>query len=373
MTTALLGGTLAYLALYALVHFWLVVALARRRASTPVWGEGYPWPHVAVLVPARNEAHNLDRCLASLLALDYPPGKLTLWVGDDRSTDGTAECIRRYATRHAGVHYIAITTDLPGQRGKQNVLAQLAHHVPASTEFLLVTDADIAVPPTWAKALVSSFTTPSIALVSGPTVVEAPGWFARLQGLDWRYGVGAFQALAERGLPVTAVGNNMAYRHSHYRALGGYEALPFSITEDYRLFQAFRAAGYGCRFVFAPSVANRSAPIVGLRALLHQRKRWYKGGLEAPFHARAVYYLQAVGALLPIGLALGGHWAWLGAFFALKWLADGLLIATSARRLGLPVHGAWLVPWGVYFSLSLLVLPLYFILPWAVVWKGRRY
>jgi hypothetical protein len=48
-------------------------------------------PHVSVIIPARNEARNIERCLRSVLTTQYTP--IEVIVVDDRSTDGTAEIV----------------------------------------------------------------------------------------------------------------------------------------------------------------------------------------------------------------------------------------------------------------------------------------
>lgn len=57
-------------------------------------------PRVCVIVPCRNEARFIARCLESILANDYPKDKLEIFVVDGRSDDGTwaivGEFVREY-------------------------------------------------------------------------------------------------------------------------------------------------------------------------------------------------------------------------------------------------------------------------------------
>jgi hypothetical protein len=55
------------------------------------------WPVVVAVIPARDEAAGIARCVASLLGQDYP-GRLGIVVVDDHSSDGTAELARQAAT-----------------------------------------------------------------------------------------------------------------------------------------------------------------------------------------------------------------------------------------------------------------------------------
>src|SRR3981081_3683978 len=52
-------------------------------------------PLVSVIVPARNEAHNIAQCVSSILSTTYP--NLELIVVDDSSTDATVSIAREAA------------------------------------------------------------------------------------------------------------------------------------------------------------------------------------------------------------------------------------------------------------------------------------
>src|SRR5687768_10638269 len=74
-------------------------------------------PLVSVILPARNEAHNITRCVSSILATTYP--NLELIVVDDSSTDGTAEIARTAAAGDKRARVIASPPLPDGWFGKQ--------------------------------------------------------------------------------------------------------------------------------------------------------------------------------------------------------------------------------------------------------------
>jgi chlorobactene glucosyltransferase len=57
-------------------------------------------PFVSVIVPARNEQDNIERCLRSLLAQNYPHFEVI--VVNDNSTDNTLEIVREVKSRETG-------------------------------------------------------------------------------------------------------------------------------------------------------------------------------------------------------------------------------------------------------------------------------
>src|ERR1043165_7832067 len=61
-------------------------------------------PLVSVIVPARNEARNIERCVGSLLATRYPAAEAI--VVDDDSTDGTGDLARSIGAHDARLRVI---------------------------------------------------------------------------------------------------------------------------------------------------------------------------------------------------------------------------------------------------------------------------
>ena len=62
-------------------------------------------PLVSIILPVRNEAHQIENYLPSLLNQDYP--NLEIIVVDDLSADGTAGILKKYAGDHPRLQTVA--------------------------------------------------------------------------------------------------------------------------------------------------------------------------------------------------------------------------------------------------------------------------
>ncbi len=347
-----------------------------------------PLPRIAVLVAARNEEARLPRCLDALLAQDYPADRLDIFVADDHSTDGTAAVVERYRRRTAAavpasddfedeaphlpaVHAVAVPDAYDHLRGK--ALAVHSAIEACDHDLLLVTDADCAPPPEWARGLVAYFDDPDLGMVCGQTYIETHGdWLSELQALDWAYLLAISSVLVESGRPLTAMGNNMAFRRTVYEAVGGYPALPFSVTEDYMLFKSI-AEQTDChlRYPADPALRNVTLPLQRFSDVYQQRRRWARGGMKARPAVYAIYLVTHLAHLLPLlalfvvpGPALAVLGLKVGVDFALLWTALG-----PSRRRGLlrtfPLFEA-------YMFFYLITLPTVLLLFPRINWKDRK-
>lgn len=349
---------------------WRLATRAGAPAPVPL---PMPLPRVSILIAARNEEVALPRCLASVRALDYPAHLLEVLVGDDASTDRThavAEAAMQGFTGRFAV--IPITSALGHARGKANVLAHLTQH--ATTDYFLLTDADISLPPTWVQGMLAH-AAPQVGTVTGLTVVEGPSLLAGLQGIDWLLSLAAMQVATDSGQPMTAMGNNMLVTRAAYRATGGYEALPFSITEDFALFKAVNAQGYGFRQLFEPAVRASSLPTSSWAALLRQRLRWVRGVAALPRKVQVGLVVFSGYWLAASGLLVVGRPGWALAAMLLKITGQALLVRVATRRAGAPMPAAHLVVGFEFFSLALTTNLAFSRLfgRSGVDWKGRHY
>ena len=326
---------------------------------------------VSILIAARNEEENILPCLQALALLDYPNEKLEILIGDDDSEDETASIIHDFIKDKPHFRYFRITKKLEGLHGKQNVLAQLAHH--SIGDFLFVTDADVIVHPKWVDTLLSAFA-PATGMVSGVTLVEGRGFFANMQSLDWLFGMAVNDVHATIGIPISGVGNNMAIRRKAYFDTGGYEKIPFSITEDYKLFQAIVEKGnYKFRNVFCKEGLNKTHPLKTFGQLVQQRRRWFKGGRELAWYNLAAMFLNTLVVPSLISAVFLLPFQWFLIFYCIKVAGDFLFLLLSAIKTGKMKLLLWFPLYQIYYQLTSVLWTLNQFIPSRVVWKGRTY
>ncbi len=327
-------------------------------------------PDISILVPARNEAENIEACLASLIALDYPKNKLSIWIGNDQSTDQTAELVAAFAQQHPHIKLVNITQTLGTARAKGNVLANLLSLV--QTDIVFVTDADISVNPQWVKRLLPRVMSKEYGMVSGTTLVQGRTLFHRWQGLEWYFGMGYITAFDQLGVPTTAVGNNMAFTKTAYLATGGYENMPFSVTEDFQLYDAIRKQGFKTYNESHAHSVNLSKAQTTVLGLLHQRKRWLMGARALPWYWTFIFGLQAlfypaIFVLLFVHLKMALH-IWL-----MKAILSQLFLVVMQRRLGQKPDFWAQLGFEGYSVWSTLSMMLFYVGAGKMVWKDRSY
>ncbi len=129
------------LALAALVALWQSYRARRsvkemhppREAPLPE-----PAPHISIILPVRNEEANVNSCISSLLAQDYPDFDLT--IIDDGSTDATPCLLAQWQARDSRVHVHRIDHLPCGWAGKAHALHTGVMRTDGA--WLLFTDAD---------------------------------------------------------------------------------------------------------------------------------------------------------------------------------------------------------------------------------------
>lgn len=104
---------------------------------------------VTIVVPVRDNADTINRCVEALLEQTYPRELTRIIVVDNGSTDGTRGRLERFGTR-----VDVLDEPIRGASAPRN-----AGILAADTELIVLTDADCMADPKWVEELIRSHLT----------------------------------------------------------------------------------------------------------------------------------------------------------------------------------------------------------------------
>lgn len=307
--------------------------------------------------------------METLDKLDYPKDSYEVLIGNDDSTDGSRAIIQNYIQQKSNFYLVDIEQNQPKTQGKANVLAQLAQK--AKGEFYFFTDADTHVPTSWFKSILKEFDSQT-GIVVGSTSLYFDTFFAKMQSIDWLFALSIIKKISDKGIPVTALGNNMAVRKEAYLQTGTYQNIPFSITEDFALFQAIIAQNWDFKQVVNKEVLAFSQAQSSVMQWLGQRKRWMRGALQTKWYLQ----LALLSYVLLFPLLFVGIWSFpiqIMLFWAIKISLQTLFIHKKSKELNLNFKFSSLLFYEFYVLFMYPLLIVFYFLPIKISWKGRVY
>lgn len=202
-------------------------------------------PLASVVIPARNEAHNIERCLRSVLTATYP--NLEVIVVDDHSIDGTGDIARRIAAEDARVHVIR-NPDLPdGWFGKQWACQNGAKA--SRGEIICFADADTTQSRDLVTRSVNAFQRRRADLFSIAGRQELGSFWEKLLQpqifsiMVARYGGTESVTNSPRVSDKIANGQCLFVKRDVYESFGGHALVKSHVADDMMMAQRFFARG----------------------------------------------------------------------------------------------------------------------------------
>lgn len=259
-------------------------SIQQRRVPLINLHAGQPDDLVSVLIPAHNEADTLKKVVESVANITY--SKLELILINDGSDDDTLAVMHELAEEYTKRFPVKII-NIERNQGKANALNNGAKL--AEGEFLLCLDADCYVDKDALKPMLAQFyNDPHVGAVAGkPIVRNRTSILGRLELLEY---VGVIDIIKRgqafvTGHITTVSGVVVAYRKAALADAGWWNA--DAITEDIDV--TWRLYHHKWQVVYCPqSVAWILVP-EHIKDLVHQRRRWARGGFEVLFRNRGMF------------------------------------------------------------------------------------
>lgn len=233
------------------VVVWLIARAFGQRdlltVLTPREPARYAAPSVAIVIPARDEAANIGRCLAGIVAQTYPVWRLKVVVVDDHSADATLAIAAAVAAKHPQVSVLRSPALPPHWVGKCHACWIGARAVGEDAEWLCFLDADVWAEPTLVASAMAAASALDLDLLSLAPRQELESFAERLVMPCGLYLLAFCQDLRSVQRPdsdeATATGQFMLMRRAAYEAVGGHAAVRSAICEDLALARAIKRSG----------------------------------------------------------------------------------------------------------------------------------
>jgi glycosyltransferase involved in cell wall biosynthesis len=183
---------------------------------------------VSFIIPVRNDAARLRRCLTTIRANAPAAARIEIIVADNGSTDDSPDVARAFEAR---------VLTLPGLS-----VAALRNRAAAAAQgqVLAFVDADHEIDPDWVASATDALTLPNVAAVGALCSAPAQGtWVQRMYD--------ALRGRTEGRADVEWLGSgNMAVRHDLFDQVGGFD-ISLETCEDVDLCARLRQAGLRVR------------------------------------------------------------------------------------------------------------------------------
>jgi len=237
-------------------------------------------PRTAIVVPAWNEGAVVGATVERLLAMDYPPEALRIYVVDDASTDETPQVLQAKQREHPGrvVH-------LRRERGGQGKAHTLNHGLRTILtdvwcEAVLIIDADVIFVDDALRKMARHLADPQVGAVTAyiKEGSQPANWLARFIGFEYI----TAQAAARRaqnvlGAMACLAGGAQLHSRVSLEAIGG-RIDTSSLAED--TFTTFATQEEGRRAVFEGNAIVWAEEPDKIGGLWKQRLRWARGNVQ---------------------------------------------------------------------------------------------
>jgi 4,4'-diaponeurosporenoate glycosyltransferase len=267
----------------------------------------------SIIIPARNEAHNLPTLLKSIASSSIKP--LETLVVDDNSSDDTAAIARGFGA------IVISPSPLPdGWRGKTWACHQGA--LAARGQRLLFMDADTWFEPGGFKRALSIQHDGALSIIPYHAVRKT------YEDLSLFFNICMTTGTVPNGL----AGQFLLVSQEHYQLSGGHESVRGHILENFRLAEHFQSAGIPLRSMTGKGIVSFRMYPEGLRELIYGWTKGFAAGAGGtPTSALLLVIAWMSGLMIaPLMATLTGDWPLWGT----ACLLCSLQVAWLGKKLG---------------------------------------
>jgi cellulose synthase/poly-beta-1,6-N-acetylglucosamine synthase-like glycosyltransferase len=237
-----------------------------------------PQTKFSIIIPARNEADNIDRFLPSILEQNYPAELFDVTVINDHSTDNTAHRVLLLQKKYSNLFLIELSEHV--NQGITNAYKKKAIEIAIAQskgDWILTTDADCKAGKEWLIQYDAFIQEQQPVFVAAPVMFFNTGSFLSLfQVLDFMSLQGITAAAVCAGSHAMCNGANLAYLKTAFYEVDQFSGIDHIASgDDMLLMQKIKKRYPGkLGYLFQEKAIIQTEAMPDWKSFLNQRIRW---------------------------------------------------------------------------------------------------
>ncbi len=237
-----------------------------------------PQTKFSVIIPAKDEEENIEKCLLSVLQQQYPPDLFEVIVINDHSTDQTENIIRRMQATYSNLQLLHLSDHLHGVQLNAYKKKSIEWAIAKSNgTWIVTTDADCLVTAEWLRTLDAFIRQKQPVFVAAPVMfTNNHSFLSVFQLLDFISLQGITAASVSAGHHTMCNGANIAYRKTIFNEVEGFSGIDGIASGDDMLLMYKIKQKYpdGLGYLYAKGSIVTTAPMPDWKSFFNQRIRW---------------------------------------------------------------------------------------------------
>jgi len=290
------------------------------------------YPSVSIIVPVWNEETTVLKTIFSLLKLNYPKDKLSIYIVDDGSIDNTWKVIQRFSKNKQ----IKLLRKENG--GKYTALNYALEFI--DSDLVGCLDADSLVHPEALKRIVAKFEdSEMMAVTPSVKIFEPKGILGLIQKAEYIFGIFLRKVFSYLNALYITPGPFSIFRRSVFREIGGYKHA--HNTEDMEI--AMRMQKNNMKIGNVHNAFIYTIAPTNLITLYKQRLRWVYGFIKNAIDYRGMFFRPQYGNLGMVILPAAGFSVLSTMYFfgsmVFSWINSLVLTIKEISTVGLSFKG----------------------------------
>lgn len=236
-----------------------------------------PKTRFTIVIPARNEVANIEKCLHSILKNQYPKELFEIIVVDDFSTDDTADVVLQLQKQFTNLKLVQLKDHIISKQNsykKKSIETAISF---AAYEWIVTTDADCEVKISWLHMFDACIQEKDPFFIAAPVKFTNTGSFISIfQCLDFISLQGITAASVSAGMLSMCNGANLVYRKDAFYMVDGFKGVDdIASGDDMLLMHKIKKQFPGkSTYLFSEDAIVSTPPMPDLKSFINQRIRW---------------------------------------------------------------------------------------------------